>query len=61
MTRNVCWFADAEYPELLAVFDKLTDIITDAEMAEMNYLVETEGMEPADVAEQFLKNKGVLK
>ena len=51
----------AEHPELLAVFDKLTDIITDAEMAKMNYLVETEGMEPADVAERFLKNKGVLK
>ena len=51
----------AEHPELLVVFDKLTNLITDAEMAKMNYLVETEEMEPVDVAEQFLKNKGVLK
>ena len=51
----------AEHPELQAVFDKLTDIITDGEMAAMNYAVEGEGREPAEVAEQFLREKGVLK
>ena len=50
-----------EHPELRGVFDKLTGIVTDAEMAEMNYAVESEGQEPADVAERFLREKGVLK
>ena len=51
----------AEHPELQAVFDKLTDIIMDGEMAAMNYAVESEGREPAEVSEQFLREKGVLK
>ena len=50
-----------EHPELQAVFDKLTGIITDAEMAEMNYMVESEGLEPSSVAAQFLREKGVLQ
>ena len=50
-----------KYPELQEVFEALTGIISDAEMAEMNYMVESEGKEPADVAERFLKEKGVLQ
>ena len=50
-----------EHPELEGVFDKLTGIISDEEMAQMNYEVEGEGKEPADVAESFLRRKGVLK
>lgn len=50
-----------DHPELQGVLDRLTDLISDAEMAEMNYAVESEGQEPADVAVQFLREKGVLK
>ena len=37
------------------------NLITDADMAEMNYQVETEGKEPEDVATAFLQEKGLLK
>ncbi len=50
-----------EHPELIEVFDKLTGVISDAEMAEMNYLVETEGMSPEAVAREFLVEKGLLE
>lgn len=50
-----------EHPELQTALDKLTNIITDEEMAQMNYQVESQGKEPTDVAEKFLKSKGVLK
>ena len=50
-----------EHPELQQVFDKVENLITDAEMAEMNYQVETEGQEPEDVANAFLQEKGLLK
>lgn len=50
-----------KHPELQAVFDLMEGLITDAEMAEMNYLVEGEGREPEDVAATFLKEKGLLK
>ena len=44
-----------EHPELQQVFDKVENLITDAEMAKMNYQVETEGQEPEDVATAFLQ------
>lgn len=47
------------HPELQAVFDKMNGLITDEEMAEMNYLVEGEGLEPEDVALDFLRKKGL--
>lgn len=50
-----------KHPELAAVLEKLTDKITDTEMAEMNYAVETAGREPRAVAEDFLREKGVLE
>ena len=50
-----------EYPQLQGVFDKVDSLLTDAQMAEMNYQVEAEGKEPEDVAEDFLKGKGLLK
>lgn len=49
-----------EHPELREVFDKMENQITDAEMARMNYQVETEGQEPEDVATAFLKKKGLI-
>ena len=50
-----------KYPELADALDALTGIISDADMAKMNYAVESLGEEPADVAERFLREKGVLQ
>lgn len=50
-----------EHPELNAVFDKLTGLITDSDMAAMNYAVESEGREPRDVAEEYLRSNGLLQ
>lgn len=49
-----------EYPELNSIFEKVTEIITDQDMAEMNYAVETEGKEPRDVAKEFLQSHHLL-
>ena len=48
------------HPELVPVLEKLTDSITDEEMAAMNYAVESEGKEPHAVAEEFLRGKRLL-
>lgn len=50
-----------KHPELAKIFNKLTGIISDEDMARMNYAVETEGKEPKEVAEVFLRNAGLLK
>ena len=50
-----------EHPELNEVFDKVTGLITDSDMAKMNYEVETEGKEPEDVAEEYLDSHGLLE
>ena len=48
-----------EHPELQSVFERVTGLISDAEMAEMNYQVEAEGQEPEEIALQFLRAKGL--
>lgn len=50
-----------KHPELMEVFNKLTDVISDEDMAQMNYAVESEGKETREVAEAFLQNAGLLK
>ena len=50
-----------KHPELIEIFNKLTDVISDEDMAQMNYAVESEGKEPREVAEAFLQNAGLLK
>lgn len=50
-----------KYPELQNVFDKTENLISNAEMAELNYKVEGEGADPETVATEFLKEKGLLK
>ena len=50
-----------EHPELEAVLGKLSGTISDSDMAQMNYAVETEGREPRDVAEDFLRSRGLLQ
>ena len=49
-----------QYPELLNVFEMVTNILSDQEMAEMNYQVETEGVAPEEAASVFLRAKGLL-
>lgn len=48
-------------PEVKEVFQKLSKIFTDDKMAEMNYQVEAQGMEPRAAAEQFLIEADLLK
>lgn len=50
-----------DHPELQAVFEKVTNLISDSEMAKMNYQVETEGKSPEEVASSFLQKKGLQK
>lgn len=49
-----------KYPELESVINKLSPYLTDEVMQELNYQVDEEGREPADVAEDFLKSKGLI-
>ena len=49
-----------EYPELEPVLEKLTGQISNADMIAMNYAVEIENKDPREVAENFLKEKGLL-
>lgn len=51
----------AEHPELLEVFKKVENILTDTQMSRMNYQVEVEGQEPAAVATAFLKESGLVQ
>ena len=50
-----------EHPELNEVFEKVTGLITDSDMAKMNYEVESENMEPGDVDEEYLDSHGLLE
>lgn len=50
-----------KYPELVPLLAKLDGAITTEEMAKMNYDVDVEGMDPNDVARNFLKSKGLIK
>lgn len=49
------------FPELGAQLDQFNEIVTDIDIAKMNYQVETEGKDPKDVAYHFLTEKGFLK
>nr|WP_321307841.1 glycine betaine ABC transporter substrate-binding protein [uncultured Sphaerochaeta sp.] len=49
-----------KYPELEAVLERLSGKISNAEMIEMNYLVEIEKKDPKQVAKDFLTKKGLL-
>lgn len=50
-----------KHPELKKELGKLSGTITDSDMAQMNYEVETDGKEPREVAQEFLKQKGLVK
>ena len=49
-----------KYPELEGILNKLAGQISDEEMQQMNYTVEKENRDGGDVANEFLKAKGLL-
>ncbi len=49
-----------EYPELEDVINKLSPYLTDEVMQELNYQVDEEGKQPAEVAEAFLESQGLI-
>jgi osmoprotectant transport system substrate-binding protein len=48
-------------PKIAEVLNNVSALLSEAAMAEMNYKVDGEKMEPKDVARDFLKAKGVVK
>lgn len=50
-----------KHPELKAVFAKMNGLISDMDMAKMNNQVESGDKEPEEVAEAFLKARGLIK
>jgi osmoprotectant transport system substrate-binding protein len=48
-------------PKIADVLNRVSASLDDASMAEMNYKVDGEKMEPKDVARDFLKAKGIVK
>jgi osmoprotectant transport system substrate-binding protein len=48
-------------PKMADVLNRVSGLLDDATMAELNYKVDGEKMEPKDVAHDFLKAKGVVK
>jgi osmoprotectant transport system substrate-binding protein len=48
-------------PKMADVLNRVSALLDDATMAELNYKVDGEKMEPKDVAHDFLKAKGVVK
>jgi osmoprotectant transport system substrate-binding protein len=49
-----------KYPELEDVLNSMAGLIDDATMTELNYKIDVEGQEVADVATEFLKSKGLI-
>jgi len=48
-------------PKIADVLNRVSALLDEATMAELNYKVDGEKMEPKDVAHDFLKAKGVVK
>lgn len=50
----------AKHPELTQVLSRMNHILTEQEMSELNYQVEIAGRSEREVAENFLKQKGMI-
>lgn len=50
-----------EHPEVVRALEKLAGKITEEQMSEMNYQVNVEGKNPAEVARTFLIGEGLIK
>ncbi|MCE5193093.1 MAG: glycine betaine ABC transporter substrate-binding protein [Candidatus Cryosericum sp.] len=51
----------AKYPEIPTILEPLTKTLTTEDIISMNYEVDVEGKDPRDVANQYLKDKGLLR
>lgn len=49
-----------EYPQLASVFDEISPALTDTEMRRLNLAVDVQGAEPADVAFDWMVEKGFV-
>nr|WSX50552.1 ABC transporter substrate-binding protein [Streptomyces sp. NBC_00974] len=52
---------DAGAPEVAAALDKITKVLTTADLVELNRKVDAERAKPADVAKAYLESKGLVK
>ncbi|MFJ5637898.1 ABC transporter substrate-binding protein [Streptomyces goshikiensis] len=52
---------DAGTPEVAAALDKLTKVLTTADLADLNRKVDAERAKPVDVAKAYLAAKGLIK
>ena len=50
-----------EFPEIVKVLDKLSGILTDDIMRNLNYRVDVNGENPRDVAESFLRENNLIR
>jgi len=48
-------------PKVAEVLNRVSAMLDEATLAEMNYKVDGDKMEPRDVARDFLKAKGVVR
>ena len=49
-----------KHPELVDVLSKLSGMISDSSMRNLNYRVDAHGEDPVDVARSFLRENGLL-
>ncbi|MCW1004673.1 glycine/betaine ABC transporter permease, partial [Streptococcus anginosus] len=49
-----------DHPQVVAALNRLSGIITEEEMIQMNYQVSQEGQSAKDVAHQYLLDKGLI-
>ena len=56
----ICSEVLEEHPELAEIFNKLTGVISDKDMAQMNYAVESEGKSKRS-SRNVLRNANLLK
>jgi len=50
-----------EYPEIEDIFGPISELLDDATMASLNAKVDIDGMEPKEVAQEFLEENGLLQ
>ena len=49
-----------KHPEIADELNKLADTITDEDMQKLNYQVDGQGKDEAEVAKEYLKSKGLI-
>jgi osmoprotectant transport system substrate-binding protein len=50
-----------KYPEITKILEPITNALTVDDMINLNYLVDVDGKDPAEVANKYLKDKGLIK